>query len=267
MRTLALTVAYDGTEWAGFQRQTRALTIQGALETALSTVLQHPTTLAAAGRTDAGVNAYGQVVSLLTDNPLPVERIPLVVNRLLPASIRVRRAAERPDGFHARRSASSRRYWYLLQPTRWVDPLRGRFCWQLDAQLDIAAMQAALDILVGRHDFAAFCHGNPSVRSTVRTLRRAQVRPCDGYVIIDVQAEAFLQQMVRLLVANVVAIGRGERPVAWLGDLLRTHNRHLAGKGAPPCGLFLMRIGYPPHTVNLSSGEENGDFDDEDFSG
>ncbi len=115
-RTLALTVAYDGTDWAGFQRQAHHPSIQRALETALSVVLRHPVTIDAAGRTDAGVHALGQVISLQTLNPLPLERLPLAVNRLLPASIRIRGARVRPPEFHARHSACCRRYWYLLQP-------------------------------------------------------------------------------------------------------------------------------------------------------
>jgi tRNA pseudouridine38-40 synthase len=244
MRTLALTIAYDGTDWAGMQRQTRYPSIQGALEIALSEVLQHPVRIAAAGRTDAGVHALGQVVSLRTDNPIPTARVPRVVNRVLPSSIRVRRAGERPAKFHARLSARSRRYWYVLQITRWPDPIRGRFCWQLHEPLQVDAMRTALATVVGQHDFEAFCHGGHPTRQTVRTIQQAQLRPWGDYLIVDVQADAFLHQMMRLIVANLVAIGRRERPTDWLETLLLSHNRHLAGAGAPPGGLFLMRIGY-----------------------
>jgi tRNA pseudouridine38-40 synthase len=144
MRTLALTVAYDGTEWAGFQRQRQSPSIQGTLEMALSDALQHPIAVLGAGRTDAGVHALGQVVSLHTDNPIPTERVPRVVNRWLPPAIRVRHAREMPAGFHARLTASYRRYWYALQAVRQPDPLRGRFCWQVERPLDTAAMDAAL---------------------------------------------------------------------------------------------------------------------------
>ena len=253
MRTLALTVAYDGTEWAGFQRQTRYPSVQGALEAALDEVLRHPVRLAAAGRTDAGAHALAQVVSFTTVNPLPVERLPAATNRLLPASILVRRAAERPAGFHARRSARSRRYWYVLQPTRWRDPLRGRFRWQLPGPLDVSAMQAALGALLGRHDFATFCHGGAR-GATIRTVQRARIRQWRGTVIVDVQADAFLHQMMRLLVANLVRVGRAERPAGWLAELLEARNRHLAGQGAPPCGLCLMRVGYSADAGPFGAG-------------
>ena len=267
MRTLALTVAYDGTDWAGFQRQPDRPTICGALETALAGLLRHPVHLAAAGRTDAGVHALGQVVSLRTENPLPLEHLPWAVNRLLPASIRIRRVEEREATFHARCSARNRRYWYWLQTTRWPDPMRGRFCWQFDRALDAASMQTALEPLLGRHDFRAFCHGGVSPRGTVRTLRRAQVRRWRDALVIDVQADAFVQQMVRLLVANVVRVGCGDRPTDWLAELLHSYDRHRAGHGAPACGLFLMRIGYPPIHDIASVTEDTGDKYDEMFSG
>lgn len=246
MRTIALTVAYDGTDWLGFQRQTQFPTVQGALEVALEKVLGHPIETNAAGRTDAGVHALRQVVSLQTHNPIPIERIAWVANRYLPASIRVRSAWECPVCFHARFYARFRRYWYVLQPGGVQDPFRARYRWQISANLNLTAMRDALPALLGQHDFGTFCHeGNPS-GTMIRTLQRAQVRVWGGCVIIDLQADAFLHQMARLLVGNLVKIGYGEQPVDWLAALLHARNRHLAGLAAPPCGLFLMRIGYPP---------------------
>jgi len=268
LRTLAFTVAYDGTDWAGFQRQTRHPSIQRELEAALSAVLQHPVTIEAAGRTDAGVHALGQVISLKTMNPLPVDCLPLVVNRLLPDSIRIRRASERPAWFHARHSACYRRYWYLMQQTREQNPIQGRFCWQTYRPLDVQAMHAALQSLVGRFDFAAFCHGNHAPwRITERRIQRAQVRRWRGRIIIDVQADAFLQHMMRLLVANLVTIGGGEQPVAWLEELLHSRDRYLAGKAAPPHGLFLMRVGYPPTEDCTLVEEDAGELNNEELSG
>ncbi|MHB9133433.1 MAG: tRNA pseudouridine(38-40) synthase TruA [Armatimonadota bacterium] len=267
MRTLALTVAYDGTEWAGFQRQNRWPSIQGALEHALGEMLHHPVQLVAAGRTDAGVHAFGQVVSLQTENPIPLARIPWVANRQLPTSIRVRRAVERPAEFHARKSATYRRYWYVIEPTKSPDPIRGRFRWQVRSSLDITAMRSALLPLVGTHDFAAFCHGGgPPSGVTVRTVHHARVQTRQGCVIVDVQANAFLRQMIRLLVANLVKVGYGECPVSWLTELLQTGDRYQAGEGAPPCGLFFMRTGYYP-TVDPRMGADRGELDNEELSG
>jgi tRNA pseudouridine38-40 synthase len=252
MRTLALTVAYDGTDWAGLQRQSTRPSIQGALETALSGALQETVKVVAAGRTDAGVHALGQVVSLRCANPMPIARVAPVVNQWLPPSIRVRRAEECEARFHARCSAADRRYWYVLQTTRHPDPLRGRFCWQVAQPVDAARMQAALVPLLGRHDFRAFCHGGPPIGSGERTLLAARVRTGASHVIIDVRADAFLHMMVRLLVANLVQIGVGDRPVTWLADLLASRNRHLAGVAAPARGLILMRVGYAPGRASLA---------------
>lgn len=246
MRTLALTIAYDGTDWSGFQRQREFPSVQGELETALAKVLYHPVEIAAAGRTDAGVHALAQVISCTTSNPIPIDRIPWVTNRFLPPSIRVRRAIECPPRFHARFAARYRRYWYVIQTAGGHDPFRGRYRWQLAQTLNIRNMQAAMTPILGTHDFVSFCHeGNPT-GTTVRTVQRADVRRWQGNVIIDVQADAFLHQMARLLVANLVKIGTGECPVTWLETVLAANNRHLAGMAAPPCGLYLMRIGYPP---------------------
>ena len=249
MRTLALTIAYDGTDYMGFQRQPGLPSIQGTLEEALTTVFQHPVQVVAAGRTDAGVHAFGQMVSFRTASTIPIDRVAWVTNRYLPPTIRVRHAVERESTFHARFSAAYRRYWYVVQTAGKPDPVNGRFRWQLLCPLDMPAMSDALATVQGTHDFDAFCHRSTPGGSTVRTLHRILVRQWRDGIIIDVQAEAFLHQMVRLLVANTVLIGCGKRPVSWLAELLESRNRHLAGVAAPSCGLFLMRIGYPP-TVN-----------------
>lgn len=266
MRTLALTIAYDGTDWSGFQRLRGAPTIQAAVEEALAKVLQHSVTVMAAGRTDAGVHAMGQVVSLHTCNPMPLDRIGWVTNRLLPPSIRIRKAVEREANFHARFGAAYRRYWYVIQKTGHPEPIGGRFRWQLPYTLNRASMEESLLSVHGTHDFDALCHRGTPGGSTIRTIHRAIIRNWSGGIVIDVQANAFLHQMMRLLVANVIVIGRGERPVTWLSDLVRSKNRHLAGVAAPPCGLFLMRIGYPP-SVNPRWGTLLEKLNDEELSG
>lgn len=199
-----------------------------------------------AGRTDAGVHALAQVVSFQTDNPIPLDRVPWVTNRFLPPSILVRRCREAPKSFHARFSAAYRRYWYFVQTRGGPDPIAGRFRWQLGEPLRMADMDLALRAIVGTHDFAAMCHREGRVGSTIRTVYHARLRPWANGVILDVQADAFVHRMIRLLVANTIAIGRGVKPIPWLEELLYSRDRCLAGQEAPSCGLFLMRIGYPP---------------------
>jgi tRNA pseudouridine38-40 synthase len=211
-------------------------------------MFQHPVEIVGAGRTDSGVHALGQVISFRTNNPMPIERVAWVANRLLAKSIRVRKAVEKTAPFHARFSAGYRRYWYVIEErVTNPDPFGGRFRWQLPVELDTHAMVTALKSIVGLHDFATFCHRLAApFGSTERTIYRAELRYWDNGVVIDIQADAFLHQMVRLLVSNLVRIGTHVLPVTGLADLIASRNRHLAGKGAPPHGLFLMRIGYPP---------------------
>ncbi|HEX2952084.1 MAG TPA: tRNA pseudouridine(38-40) synthase TruA [Armatimonadota bacterium] len=266
MRNIALTIAYDGTDWYGFQRQRAFPTVQQELETALSKVFQHPVEIVCAGRTDTGVHAVGQVISFHTDNPIPIERVTWVTNRFLPDTIRIRSAKEKPAAFHARFSASYRRYWYFIQTRSRPDPIVGRFCWQIKSRLDIPVMARALRSIQGKYDFSAFCHQGEPNGSPIRTIHRAQVKRWRHGVIIDVQADAFLHQMIRLMVANTILIGTWERPESWLEELVRSRNRHLAGKGAPPCGLFLMRIGYPP-TVNPRWGSVLEKLNNEELLG
>jgi len=202
-----------------------------------------------AGRTDAGVHALGQVVSFQTENSIPIDRVPWVTNRYLPPSIIVRRCREATGFFHARFSAAYRRYWYVVQTRGGLDPIAGRFRWQIGSPLRTDDIEIALRAIVGTHDFVAFCHREGRAASTIRTIYHAQIRPWSNGVILDIQADAFVHRMIRLLVANIVAIGRGIKPISWLEELLYSRDRHLAGQEAPSCGLFLMRIGYPP-TVN-----------------
>lgn len=265
MRTIALKVAYDGTDWSGFQRLADRPSIQQSLEEALSSVMQHPVNVVCAGRTDAGVHAYGQVVSFQSENRIPIDRIPWVTNRLLPASIMIRQAEDKLSPFHARFSADYRRYWYVLQTNSAKEPIGGRFRWQMKEKLDIERMRTAMSVLIGKHDYQAFSHQIDPQSVTERTVHHARVLVrANGIVIIDLQAKAFLRQMIRLLVANIVLIGRDERPVEWLETLRATRDRHIAGKGAPPCGLYLMRIGYPP-TVNPGWGTLMEKLDHEEF--
>ena len=175
----------------------------------------------------------------------------------------LRAAREVPERFHARFSAVFRRYWYVVQTRGRPDPIAGRFRWQLGRSVQLAAMELALRRILGEHDFVAFCHREGRVASTVRTVQHARIRPwADGF-ILDIQADAFLHRMIRLLVANTVAIGRGERAISWLEELLLARDRHLAGEQAPACGLFLMRIGYAPTvTPGWGSFVENVNYEE-----
>jgi tRNA pseudouridine38-40 synthase len=268
MRNIALTVSYDGTDWAGFQRQNIYPSIQGELEKALQKLCGHGVTVSAAGRTDAGVHAFGQVVNFFTPTPVPIEKVAWVTNRWLPDSIRVRKARDVDARFHARHCAVYRRYWYFVQEVHEVDAMRSRFCWQIKDRLNVDAMKAATTEIMGRHDFSAFCHSGSPALSNVKNLIYAGVRRQGSYLIFDVKADAFLYQMVRLLVGNFVRIGRGEKSPEWMGELLETKTRHFAEVAAPTNGLWLMRVGYPRYNnIDIPVGDLVGETEDEELSG
>jgi tRNA pseudouridine38-40 synthase len=263
-RILAMTVCYDGTDYLGFQRQPNGRTIQGELETALGEVLQERVTITAAGRTDAGVHALGQVISLNTDCPIPVKGLLKAANDRLPTTVRIRRAWNAPIGFHARGSGRWRRYWYIVDNRIGVhpDPFRGRYTWLVTESLDVAKMQQAMEAVKGQHDFTSFCHGHHggNAQRSVRHASLTEIADSQGAyghrLKIDVKANAFLHQMMRLLVANLVRIGTGEKPIGWLNELLAMRDRHQAGVAAPPQGLWLMYVGYGPGMRACGTGEQ-----------
>lgn len=258
-RRFRLTVAYDGTDFFGAQAQPGRRTVAGELEAAISRLSGCDTRLVLAGRTDRGVHAAGQVAhgDVVTD--LPVERFQRALNALLPADVVVWGLREVDATFHARYDACWREYWYRVwnAPVRW--PALRRSTWHLARPLDRQALQSAAAKLVGEHDFAAFAGqalgvpGSDRRRSTHRVVygaRWGQVPgrfPVDGVVLeFRIRASGFLPQMVRTIVAALVEIGSGRRPVAALATLLAGRDRRLAPAPAPPQGLTLWAVGYDP---------------------
>jgi len=248
---LRLDVAYDGAEFRGWATQPGLRTVEGELSAALVTVLRVPSVaLTCAGRTDAGVHARGQVVHVdLDDVPDGPEPLVRRLNGILAPDLRVRRAVEAPAGFDARFSAVWRRYAYRVadHPAA-VDPLARGYVLTWPRPLDVAAMAEASDALVGLHDFASFCRRREGA-TTVRTLLDlAWTRRADGVVEAAVRADAFCHNMVRSLVGSLLAVGEGRRPVGWPADLLAAGQRDPAVTVAPPHGLTLEEVGYPPDT-------------------
>lgn len=255
---IALLLAYDGTDLRGYQRQLPAHepTVQGQLEAALRQLCGTDVPTAAAGRTDAGVHARGQVITLTPPQPgrLSLADWQRALNALLPANIAVRAVSEVADGVHARFSAIAREYRYrvFIDPAR--DPFRQRFAHRLRRPVDVAQMQAACDGLVGEHDFAAFGHhpsdhsGRPK-RSTVRDLTRAAVSVHDDEIWFDFAANAFLTGMVRRLMGVILLAGAGRLSPADVAAILAARRNDHAGPAAPACGLCLMRAIYPPGTI------------------
>jgi tRNA pseudouridine38-40 synthase len=243
MRVRAV-VAYDGTDYSGFQRQVNAPTVQATLEAALAQVTQEAITILAAGRTDAGVHAAGQVIAFDTVWRHSLNDLQRALNAVLPADIVVRKVGEAASDFHPRYSACSRCYQYTVYnaPVRW--PLVRRYSLYVSAPLDVEAMQRAARTLIGERDFATFGQP-PQGKVTVRRVSVAVWRGEPPWLTFDIEANAFLYRMVRSIVGTLLQVGRGESGVEEFAALLASCDRSQAGPTAPPQGLCLMEVKYP----------------------
>lgn len=249
MPTYCLTVSYDGTDFVGWQRQRNGPSIQAELESALGQLFGHPVACRGAGRTDAGVHASGQVVTFRSDRELPDRALVFGTNTHLPDSIAVVAARIAPDDFDARFSASGKLYRYRIWNAPVRSPLHQRTHWHIMRDLDLGAMQDAASRLVGRHDFSAFRAADCERKTTVRLIRRLELlRPSDGQPIVhlEVEATAFLKNMVRILTGTLVEVGRGRMTAAQVEALLSSGDRTQAGPTAPAHGLELCRVDYGP---------------------
>ena len=242
-----LILEYDGTRYVGWQVQQNGPSVQAEVERALATLHQAPRRVTAAGRTDAGVHALGQVVSFPEAAPLPLAAYVKGMNALLPQDVAVRAASLEPDAFDARRSASGKRYRYRIVNGATRAPLCRLQAWQVFRPLDLGAMRAAAAPLVGRHDFAAFQAADCEARHAVREVRRLEVLSGMGpELAVVVEATAFVKHMVRNIVGTLVEVGLGRRDPAGTPGLLASRDRTQAGRTAPPQGLVLEEVFYGP---------------------
>jgi tRNA pseudouridine38-40 synthase len=236
---------YDGTDFLGFQRQAAGRTVQGVVEAALARAGWPGRSILAAGRTDTGVHAAGQVIAFDWDWPHGEAALLRALNANLPADAAVRTVEVSAADFHPRYSARGRCYRYTIynQPVR--SPLAARYAWHVWPGLDLAAMQAASQALLGRHDFATFGTDPDDGSNTVRTVRRAEWQAgAGGWLTFDILADAFLYRMVRSLVGALQRVGRGELPAARVPELLDARDRRRCPPLAPPQGLCLMDVVY-----------------------
>lgn len=242
MRTVKLTLEYDGTGFSGWQFQINSRTVQGVLESALRQLLQQDLTVTGAGRTDAGVHARGQVAHFLTDNAMDVGEVRKGLNALLPADVIVRAVEEVPAHFHARHSALWRMYRYSVAQ----EPIAlGRmYAWFWGQRLDEGLMGHCAQKIIGEHDFQAFSKIDTDVRHFRCTVRMAEWNRSGGLLTFDIEANRFLYGMVRALVGTMVEIGRRYRPLEDFQRIMDSRDRRQAGMAAPPCGLVLERVLY-----------------------
>lgn len=249
-RTLRLDLAYEGTRYSGFGLQPSRVTIQEVLEEALARSLGEQVRVTAAGRTDAGVHASGQVVSFTTRGRLGAAELIRAANAHLPADVQVMAATEMPPEFDARRAATSRSYRYLIWNRRQPNLWHRRWTWHLTDDLDLAEMNDAASHLLGQHDFSSFLGGasrEPATRTTVRTVERAAWWRTGDLLGFEITANAFVRHMVRGIVGTLVQVGRGKLDAAGFNKIIEAADRRKAGPNAPAHGLMLVAVEYPSH--------------------
>lgn len=246
-KRIALGVEYDGSNYHGWQSQNTTLTtVQSTVESAISRVADHPIKIVCAGRTDVGVHAMEQVVHFDTDKNRPIHAWVMGTNNYLPKDVRIHWAQEVPSTFSARFSAIARQYRYIIHNSHSASALlRNRVC-QYSWQLNEKAMQQAIVLLLGEHDFSAFRASSCQSLSTKRCIHTAQVERHNEFIVIDIKANAFLHHMVRNIVGTLLLIGRSEKPAQWIKKLLDSRDRKQGGQTAPANGLYLISITYPP---------------------
>ena len=245
MPNIKAVVEYDGTDFRGFQRQPSRPTVQGELERALAKLFKEEThKIIGAGRTDAGVHATGQVVSFQIPETFPADKIRPAVNGLLPISIRLRRAEVVADEFHARYSAKSRTYIYVVLNRDEPTALLTRYTWHPRQPLDLDAMRTASGVLIGRKDFASFGAPDRKGGKTVRRILNLEIRRRKDAIFYLIRADGFLRGMVRAIVGTLVEVGSGKRGPEEVAEILSACDRKASGLSAPPRGLYLTRVEY-----------------------
>lgn len=274
MCNIRLTLAYDGTPFAGWQVQPAARTVQGELEAAITRLAGEQVRVLSAGRTDAGVHALGQVASFQTNSTIPGEKWRPALQGQLPPEIVVRHSEEVPPDFHATYSATSKRYRYVIFNSPIDDPFLRRYAWRLNGPLDVEAMSAAASCLQGTHDFRCFETEWPNKATSVRTVMDVRLQrlaawsgwsgmpiadtpPACGegpFISFEIEADGFLYNMVRSIVGTLVNIGRGRWPVDVMRQIMESGDRTRAGETAPAQGLYLVHVRYDGASRNAMAG-------------
>lgn len=243
---MVLIMEYVGTRYCGFQWQDNVPTIQGETERALHQLTGEQLRVMAASRTDSGVHARGQVVGFRTGSPLPPQTFVSGLNHYLPPDIAVKAAHRVPDSFQVRRDALSREYSYYILNSLSRSPLKQDRAYRVAGKLDTEAINRACQALVGQHDFASFVTGiTTGIKSTVRNILRAEIKPAGELVIFHIVADSFLPHQVRNTIGALIRVGLGRMSVSQFCDIIRAKKPGLAQSTAPAGGLCLMRINYP----------------------
>lgn len=251
MKNVLLTISYDGTDFSGWQKQPNRRTVQGEIESALSTLCNTNISINGTGRTDAGVHAWGQCASFKGEFGIPVERIKDALNNLLgtgrksivPRDIFIKDASLVPDDFHARFSAKGKTYVYRIRNHSELDIFQRNYCYQVTVPLDLELMREGAKLLVGTHDFKSFqASGGEEKETTVRTINNITIHKKDEFLRIEVTGDGFLYNMVRIIVGTLVDVGTGKASPMEIASIIDGKDRQLAGPTAPAQGLYLAKV-------------------------
>ncbi len=241
-KRIMIRVAYDGTDLHGWQSAENARTVAGDIDRALKMLTGEDIRVSGASRTDAGVHAKGNLAVFDTASTIPPERFSYALNTCLLKDIRVTESREVAPDFHPRSAKTVKTYAYRIQTGEFPDPLRERYTWHIDYDLNIPAMKEAALLLIGEHDFRSFCSVHTDVKTTVREILFTDVEQKDDEIVITVKGYGFLYNMVRIIAGTLVEIGRGGKKVSDIPLILEGRDRTLAGPTAPAKGLTLMNI-------------------------
>ena len=244
MANFKVTLAYDGTNYSGFQRQKNAISVQEELEKALEAIYGKKTKVTGAGRTDSGVHAKGQVVNFYADDRVSATAIPLALKSLLPRDIVAYDCRRVTEKFHAQVDAKCKEYCYTIDNNRFYDVFQHRYAYHLYQKLRVKDMQKAASFLSGEHDFSSFRASNSTIKGNVRKMQEIKIYREDNLIKMHFVADGFLYKMVRTMVGTILLVGKGKLPPEEMAAILQSRNRDSAGPTAPPYGLCLERVYY-----------------------
>lgn len=244
MKNVKLTIAYDGTNYSGWQRQTNARTIQGEIEKALKKVMKKDIIIHGSGRTDAGVHALEQIASFKAEFSIPTQRLVIALNNALPSDIVIKNAEEVDMDFHARYSASGKKYIYKIYNNKIRNPMYINHSYFVNRDIELIKLIEASKYFIGEHDFKAFMASGSSVKNTVRTIYSIDIHTKDDFIILEYKGNGFLYNMVRIITATLLDVSFGEISIKNLDAIIKSKDRKNAKHTAPAQGLYLAEVYY-----------------------